>query len=227
MVVERPGRAKVFERFGIDYCCGGGVSLGEACAGKGLDTEAVLRELEIYDAGAGAEDQADWSRATMSELTGHIEEVHHGYLREALPRLAFLVDKVTRVHWERHPELQELRRVFGSLREELELHMAKEEQVLFPLCRELERSEKKPEFHCGSVNNPISVMVREHEDAGNHLAAMRELTGGYEPPADACNSYRAMLDGLAELEQDMHRHVHEENNILFPRAAAAEAALPV
>jgi len=226
LVTERPGRSRVFEALGIDYCCGGDRLLGEVCAEKGLDAATVLRMLEACEAEAGAEESTDWSGASMGELADHIEEVHHGYLREALPRLTFLVDKVTRVHWERHPELRELRRVFGSLREDLESHMAREERVLFPLCRELDRAETRPEFHCGSVRNPVGVMVREHEDAGNELAAMRELTGGYEPPADACNTYRAMLDGLAGFERDMHRHVHEENNILFPKAVAAESALP-
>jgi regulator of cell morphogenesis and NO signaling len=224
LVAERLSRARVFERFGIDYCCGGKVPLGLICAKKGLDPYAVLRELALSDA-ATAEDETDWSKASLTALADHIEAAHHGYLKEELPRLAYLVKKVAGVHGEAHPELKELHQVFASFRSDLEAHMQKEERVLFPLCRALETADSRPPSHCGSINNPILVMVMDHEDAGEALARMRELTDDFTPPEDACISYRTMLDGLAELERDMHLHVHKENNILFPRASAAEAAL--
>jgi regulator of cell morphogenesis and NO signaling len=224
LVAERLSRARVFERLGIDYCCGGKVPLGLICTKKGLDPYAVLRELALSDA-ATTEEEADWSRASLTALADHIETVHHGYLKEELPRLAFLVKKVAGVHGQEHPELQELHQVFDSFRSDLEAHMQKEERVLFPLCRALETANSVPTTHCGSVNNPILVMVLDHEDAGGALARMRELTDDFTPPDGACISYRTMLDGLAELERDMHLHVHKENNILFPRASAAEAAL--
>lgn len=213
LVTERPGRSRVFETLGIDYCCGGNRPLAEVCAEKGLDALTVLRMLEAYELEATAEDRTDWSKAAAGELADHIEEVHHGYLREALPRLAFMVNKVAGRHSDRHPELEELRGVFEALRGDLEPHMAEEERVVFPLCRGLGDG--------ADAEVALGVMEHEHEGAGEALARMRELTGGYEPPADACNTYRAMLDGLAELERDMHLHVHEENNVLFPKIRAA------
>jgi regulator of cell morphogenesis and NO signaling len=216
LVTERPGRSRVFEALGIDYCCGGKRPLAEVCAEKGLDALTVLRMLEAYELEATAEDRTDWSKATVGELADHIEEVHHGYLREALPRLAFMVNKVAGRHSDRHPELEELRGVFEEFRGDLEPHMAEEERVVFPLCRGLGDG--------AEAEGALGVMEREHEGAGEALARMRGLTGGYEPPADACNTYRAMLAGLAELERDMHLHVHEENNVLFPKIRAAGAA---
>jgi regulator of cell morphogenesis and NO signaling len=225
LVMEHPHRSRIFERLGIDYCCGGKHSLKDACQRLNLDPSAVLRELETADAAGSIEEETDWSIASISELVDHIITMHHGYLREALPRLAHLVTKVATVHGEAHPELQKLRQVYNAFQSELGQHMEKEERVLFPLCRELETARELPEFHCGSVNRPILRMMVEHQDAGDALAEMRALTSDFTPPPDACNTYRAMLAGLAELERDMHQHVHKENNILFPRASAAEAAL--
>jgi regulator of cell morphogenesis and NO signaling len=225
LVAERPCRARVFERLGIDYCCGGKKPLGEACAGLGLDPAVVLRELERTDAQDLVEGELDWSTATLTDLVDHIEAVHHAYLREALPRLTSLVEKVAGIHGGHHPELSKLRWVFLGFRDEIEAHMTKEEHVLFPMCRALEVASVPPRFHCGTIRNPIRAMELEHDDAGSALAAMRTLTHGFTPPPDACNTFRAMLHGLAELEADMHLHVHEENNILFPRASAIEAEL--
>lgn len=222
LVAERPGRARVFEQFGIDYCCGGKKPLGKACASLGLDPTVVLRELASADDTGPREGETDWTTATLTDLADHIEAVHHGYLREALPRLTALVEKVANVHGGTHPELPELRRVFRGFRAELEAHMIKEERVLFPMCRDLEAATVPPQWHCGTIRNPIRVLEHEHDDAGSALATMRALTHGFAPPPDACNTFRAMLHGLAELESDMHCHVHEENNILFPRASASE-----
>jgi regulator of cell morphogenesis and NO signaling len=223
LVAERPARSRVFERLGIDYCCGGKLPLADACVRRGFDPADVLRDLEACDAGAVG-DETDWGEASLTALADHIEAVHHAYLREAFPRLATLVEKVAHAHGERHPELLDLRSVFRAFRVELETHMAKEETVLFPLCRALEAGSRRASFHCGTINNPIRVMEWEHDRAGEALAAMRALTHDFAPPDDACNTYRALLDGLAELEADMHQHVHKENNILFPRASAVEAA---
>lgn len=225
LVTERPGRARVFEALGIDYCCGGNRPVGEICAEKGLDAPTVLRMLEAFDLEAGMEERTDWSKATMAELVEHIVEVHHGYLKEALPRLEFLVNKVASAHGDRHPELLRLREVFVSLRPDLETHLREEEEVLFPMCRQLEDADISPDLRDRTVGDPTSAMLREHEDVGKVLATMRELTASFEPPTDACNTYRAMLDGLAELEADLHLHIHEENNILFPKAT--EAALSI
>jgi len=224
LVVERPSRARLFERLGIDYCCGGKVTLAHTCAKQGLDLEQVTQELQKEQQTA-APAGVDWATAPLSQLADHIEQTHHAYLKAELPRLNMLTEKVARVHGGRHQELVNLRHIFVGLKAEMEMHMMKEERILFPMCRDMEQSSGPVSFHCGSVSNPIAVMVREHEDAGDALAQMRQLTAGYTPPADACNTYRVMLAALAELEQDMHTHVHKENNILFPRAAAMEERL--
>jgi len=224
LVVERPGRARVFEKLGIDYCCGGKKPLTQACRDKGLDVTQVVRQLESYDLPHEA-DARDWSTAPLGDLADHIEQSHHQYLKEELPPLQALARKVAAVHGEAHPELSELYDVVVGFRNELESHMLREEAVLFPLCRKLDGT-TVPEFlRNASIQGPISVMVREHEDAGDALARMRALTADFTPPAGACNSYRALFDRLATLERDMHQHVHKENNILFPRAVEAESKL--
>lgn len=225
LVAEKPSRSRVFERWGVDYCCGGKQPLRTACANRGLDLDEIVRELEAEEARAETAPQADWNTASLSELADHIVSTHHAYLQEALPRLSFLIGKVSNAHGNKQPELYEIGEVFTHLRAELEQHTMKEERVLFPFIKQLETAQQRPSHHCGSVNNPIYVMEREHAAAGEALERMRALTQDYTPPAGACNTYRAMLDALAELEADMHQHVHKENNILFPRAAQREAQL--
>jgi regulator of cell morphogenesis and NO signaling len=221
LVTERPSRARVFETFGIDYCCGGKKPLAEACQARGIDPQTVLGVLRMLDE-QRPEPERDWSQASMNELCAHIEQTHHAYLKQDLPRMEYLVKRVAERHGQHQPHLLELRDTFLAMKAELEDHMMKEERILFPLCRVLEQADALPPLHCGSVDNPIRQMVHEHNDAGAALAKMRQLTGGYTPPPEACNTYRAMYDALAELERDMHRHVHKENSILFPKAAAAE-----
>jgi regulator of cell morphogenesis and NO signaling len=216
LVLEQPGRSRVFERFGIDYCCGGNVPLTAACAERGLDVDEVLAALEVEPAGS---DGLDWTSATTAELVAHIVDRHHAYLREELPRLRLLVDKVARAHGDRHPELTDVRSTFATLADELEHHLAEEEQDVFPACIAHEEGTQP-----GALAEPIGHMVHEHEQVAAGLRRLRALTNAYEPPSDACNSYRSMLDGLRTLEEDTHRHVHKENNILFPRATAPEPA---
>jgi regulator of cell morphogenesis and NO signaling len=223
LVRERPSRARVFERLGIDYCCGGKTPLDRACRAGGLDLARVLRELADEDARPEA-DPVDWSTATLGALADHIEATHHAYLRRELPRLERLAEKVAAAHGARHPELLDVLAVFSALKSELESHMLKEEWALFPMVRLLDGATAPPRSPCGSVADPIAAMEHEHDDAGAALARLRSLTGGYTPPAGACNTYRALLDGLADLEADLHLHVHKENNILFPKARDAEAA---
>lgn len=225
LVAEQPARSRVFERLGIDYCCGGRKSLAEACRAASLDEETVLNELHACDASA-AEPEIDWTQATLTQLADHIEQTHHAYLHAELPRLDRLTARVAQAHGENDPRLFELRAMFCAFRAELEAHMSKEEFVLFPLCRQMDGAARRPVFHCGSVRNPVRVMRAEHQDAGEALETMRALTDGFTPPDWACNTYRAMLQSLAELEADMHQHVHKENNILFPQAEEIEAGLP-
>ena len=226
MVVERPQRSRVFDRLHIDYCCGGKRTLEEACTKRGLDLKTVIAELEAFDAEAEAQgDAVRPANLTMTELADDIERTHHAYLREELPRLGGLVKKVSAVHGQAHPWLSRLTSVYAELVAELEPHMLKEEQILFPLIRELDQATTTPSFHCGSVGNPIRMMEMEHQNAGAALDRIREMTTDYEIPEGACNSFRAMLSGLEHLEADLHLHIHKENEILFPKASEIEAKL--
>jgi regulator of cell morphogenesis and NO signaling len=226
LVVERPSRARLFEKLGIDYCCGGKKPLAQAIHEKGLDPQQVVAELEQEVIGHESEPcDHDWSTASLTDLANHIEKVHHGYLKEELPRLEFLTHKVAARHGDRYPELVEIHRIFVQFQDELVSHMMKEERVLFPICRQLDKAETLQPTHCGSIDNPIAQMIHEHDDAGVALARINELTSNYTPPADACNTYRATFDSLRQLEHDMHQHVHKENNILFPKAQRMEKLL--
>ncbi|QKK08588.1 MAG: iron-sulfur cluster repair di-iron protein [Planctomycetota bacterium] len=225
LVRENPARSRVFEHFSIDYCCGGKVPLREACRERGLDADRVAADLALVDAepAPSTEDPASMGLAALAD---HIEATHHAYLREELPRLDFMTKKVAQVHGDAEPRLHEIRQVFVTCREELEAHMLKEERVLFPMIRELEQADGAVAFHCGSLANPIEMMEHEHDSAGHAMSRFKELTDGYAPPEWACNTYRAMVDGLAAFERDMHQHVHKENNVLFPRALELEASRP-
>ncbi len=222
MVTNRPGLARVFERFGIDYCCGGKRTLADAAARAGANYDAVVAALESADPPAGELDPAALS---LADLGQHIVETHHAYLRRELPRIDRLLEKVVAAHGERHPEVREVRRLFDPFAAELMQHMVKEELVLFPAIARMERERRYPAGPFGSVRNPMRVMEADHEGAGDALASMRTLTDDFSPPADACPTFRALLGALAELETDMFRHVHKENNILFPRAIRLEDEL--
>lgn len=229
LVRRRLSRANVFERYGIDYCCRGKVPLEQACARAGVSLEEVCCAIDVSDSAPPEPDENDWSAKPLSLLIEHIVERHHVYLRQCLPQLQSMIERVVAAHAGRHPELQRVRIVFESLQSELTAHMMKEERVLFPIAIELEQAAATqalaPQFHCGSVNNPIAVMEQEHENAGDALRKLRRLTHDFQPPQDACDTYRALLAGLKELEADLHRHIHKENNILFPRAAELESAV--
>lgn len=220
IVTERPELARELERRSLDYCCGGARSLGEACAEAGLDAEQVAGELSEFES-AGPEDWADMEPAA---LVDHIENVHHAYLHEELPRLSALAEKVNSVHGDRHPELAGVAGTWSRLRNDLEMHMGKEEEILFPMIHELVANQGPVSFHCGSLQNPISVMLMEHDDAGELLADLRRLTGDYTVPDDGCESYRALYAGLEAFEKDLHLHIHKENNLLFPEVIEMERA---
>jgi regulator of cell morphogenesis and NO signaling len=184
-----------------------------------------LAQLHEAVKAAGGEPTEDWTQASLATLCNHIEQTHHAYLRTELPRLTTLIAKLVDAHGEAHPELPKVQHEFAALRGELEPHMFKEEQVLFPAIRRLEQVKTPPTFPFGTVANPIRMMEHEHDNAGNGLAHIRELTCEYRVPADACNTYRAALHGLSELELDLHQHIHKENNLLFPRAMEMERSL--
>lgn len=220
-VATHPSTARVFESLQIEYCCGGGKSLEQACWDRRLDPKQVVAQLEqtIAEEGQSAE---NWLDAPLTKLCEHIEQTHHAYLKHDLPRLTEMVAKVLQAHGENHPELATVQKVFDSLRAELEPHMLKEEQILFPAICKLEQSAGIPTFPFGTVANPIRMMEQEHDSAGYALSRLHALTRDYHVPDDACNTYRAMLAGLRHLESDMHQHVHKENSILFPRAIELE-----
>jgi regulator of cell morphogenesis and NO signaling len=220
LVDERPGLARELERLGLDYCCGGQRSLAAACDELGLEATEVAEELEAV---SGAPREAEWRAMTATQLVDHLVATHHRYLWSEMGRLAALIDKVVAVHSTRHPELVDVAACYGRLREELEPHLLREERVLFPMIRTLDAAEVAPSFPCGSLQNPISVMLRDHDDAGALLAQLRDLTCGYSPPDDACASYTACFEGLAELEADTHLHIHKENNVLFPMVVRLES----
>jgi regulator of cell morphogenesis and NO signaling len=221
-VRQKPNRARVFESLKIDYCCGGKVSLARACEKRGIDVVEVLQAISTSDEQADLGTLVDVDSMGLTELADHIEATHHAYLREELPRLDAMTEKVARVHGDKDERLFKMRQAFVALKAELEPHMMKEERILFPIVRQLEASPLRQEFHCGSVANPIRQMEYEHDQAGDALAILNESTDAYTPPEWACNTYRALLDSLARLEADMHQHIHKENNVLFPKAIQLE-----
>jgi len=214
-----PARARVFEKLRIDYCCGGKKSLAEACQKRDLDPATVWTMLEALD---HARDVAvvDADAMSLSELCDHIESTHHEYLREELPRLDFMTRKVAAVHGGDEPRLVRIRELFEGFAAEIAHHTHKEEQVVFPRLRAME-STAGHSIGQAELKGLLAQMEREHDGAGDALAQFRELTEDFTPPAWACNTFRALYDSLAQLEQDMHQHVHKENNILFPRALTA------
>jgi regulator of cell morphogenesis and NO signaling len=202
-----PLATRVFARHGIDFCCGGGVPLEAACADRDLQVDAVLEEID-GELRASDEAAVSWEGSAPDALIEHILETYHRPLDEELPRLEAMARKVHMVHGEKDPErLGALVATFTALKAELEQHMAKEEQILFPMIRE---------GHSAMAGGPISVMHAEHDDAGAALRKLRELTDDYTPPAGACNTWRALWHGLADLERSLHEHIHLENNVLFP-----------
>ncbi|MBL9027624.1 MAG: iron-sulfur cluster repair di-iron protein [Myxococcales bacterium] len=211
VVTERPSTSRLFSRLGIDFCCGGKKSLATACAEKGLDVGSVLAELGATT----PEARNDWADAPLGSVCDHIERTHHAFTVAELDRLAGLLEKVARVHGAKHPNMVELASVFAPFAEELRQHMMKEERILFPAIRALASGEP-----ARGIGGPVSVMMREHDGAGAALRSMREIALDYVPPEGACNTFKAALGGLVDLETDLLLHVHLENNVLFPRALA-------
>jgi regulator of cell morphogenesis and NO signaling len=227
-VVKDFRTAAVFEKHGLDFCCGGGLPLEDACRKKGLDADAVQRDLAAVmatknDAGPGPE---SWE---LDALANHIVATHHAFVRESLPALIQHSEKVARVHGDRHPEMVDVARHVTTLAHEMTQHMMKEELVLFPYIDALAEAARgegsTPQAPFGTVSNPIQMMVEEHESAGDETGEIRRLTSNYTPPEDACTTYRVLFQELEAFEKDLHRHVHLENNILFPKAERLEGQL--
>ncbi|MDZ7678857.1 MAG: iron-sulfur cluster repair di-iron protein [Acidimicrobiales bacterium] len=216
LVAERPARARILERWGIDYCCHGQRTLADAAASAGLDPDEVATEVdEVVDDTDGHID-----RLEPIALVDHILTTHHDYLHEELPLLVALAAKVRDVHGARHPELARIAELVNEIQADLTPHLAKEEQLLFPAIREWADGQRT--FPFGTLSNPVRMMMFEHDQAGELLAELRSVTGDYTPPPDGCTSYEVLFARLAHLELDTHRHIHLENNVLFPAVTAGE-----
>ena len=211
IAIAHPLATRVFQRHKIDFCCRGGIALQTACDKKGLDADSIVLEVEAEIAGTG--DTADrWENKPLDRLIDHILVTYHEPLRSELPRLQQMADKVLAVHGDKMPEvLGELNSVFSALRMELESHMMKEEQILFPMIRAGNGIE---------AGGPVAMMEQEHASAGDALQRLRGLTNDFHPPDGACATWTGLWAGLADLESELHLHIHLENNILFPRAMA-------
>lgn len=219
------GATRVFEKLKIDYCCGGGRSLSDACAAAGVEVAEVERLLEeAGDQRPGGPEVA--ASGSLSRLIDYILDTHHTFTREETGRITALAEKVATKHGANHPELLTVRDLFAKLCDDLRPHMLKEETVLFPYVKRMEQAAAAgwpaPPAPFGTVANPVRVMTLEHDAAGDILRALRAAANDYAAPADACISYRVLYGALEEFERDLHRHIHLENNVLFPRAAGLE-----
>jgi regulator of cell morphogenesis and NO signaling len=227
IAAEQPGTTREFEKLGIDYCCGGSRTLGEACAEANISIDEVLARLEKSSASNRADTSQDWQKQLLADLIAHIVSTHHAFVRSESPRIEALAKKVAGVHGKNYPELLQVQKVFAALATELSVHLMKEEQVLFPYVQRMEENalagEAAPPAMFGSVLNPVRMMMQEHDGAGDALRSLRSLTKDYALPEDACISYRTLYQALEGFETDLHQHIHLENNILFPRAVAMEA----
>ncbi|MBV9085019.1 MAG: iron-sulfur cluster repair di-iron protein [Acidobacteriaceae bacterium] len=226
IVQQNPAAVPVFEALGIDYCCGGGKSLEDACKTRNLPVDKVLTDLRDALVARPTKDDAPGMTSALSDLADHIVAQHHNYARRELTRLTSLAEKVFLRHGGKHPELGHIRDLVIAMSSEAFTHMLKEEQVLFPRLKTMEQAATNgtppPQAFFGALINPIRHMMEDHDDTGELLRNIRSLTNEYQSPAGACMSFQALYHGLADLESDLHQHIHLENNILFPRALEFE-----
>jgi len=231
LAIEIPNATRTFEKLGIDYCCGGGKSLSDACMHAHLPVGDVLRALEQGGSFTPATEGSlpDFTNGALGSLIEHIVTTHHVYVKQEIPRLQQLLHKVVSVHGKNHPELGKIQQTFQGMAAELASHMMKEENILFPHIVALENAvsngRPKPRPMFGTLSNPVRMMELEHDSAGAAIKSISELSGNYTPPEEACFSYKTLYSALKEFESDLHQHVHLENNILFPRAIAMESIL--
>lgn len=221
--------AAIFQRYGIDFCCRGNRTVEQACGEAGLAADAVQRDLEDATALPQVGCAPRFNEWDLNTMIDHIVSKHHAFVRAEMPVIQAHAAKVARVHGPRHPEMVRVAEIFDGVVEEMTGHMMKEEHILFPYIARLETSvesgEGVPPAPFGTVENPIRMMEHEHESAGNALAELRRLTNGYRPPQDACGTFIVLLQALEAFEEDLHRHVHLENNILFPKALQYESGV--
>lgn len=228
IVAEDYRAAAVLTSKGIDFCCKGGRSVEEVCRTKGIDPAVLTKEIQdllARDTQAGA----DFKSWTLTKLADHVESVHHGYVNQRVPILQQYLAKLCKVHGDRHPELFDIAREFDECAGAMAVHMKKEELILFPFIKQLEKATnegtKAPIPHFGTVNNPVHMMMDDHEAEGERFVRIAEYSNGYVNPPDGCSTYSTAMNMLKEFEEDLHLHIHLENNIMFPRAVALEQEL--
>jgi regulator of cell morphogenesis and NO signaling len=230
VALHMPESTQLFEQLKIDYCCGGNQPLAEACATAGLDVVTVIAMLgEVAQSGSQDATAPDFQHASLPELIEHILNTHHVFTKSEMSRLQGLTAKVIGAHGQNHPELIRVGELFRQLCADLQPHMFKEEQVLFPyilaMSRAAAENRPRPFAPFGTVNNPVRMMMKEHDTAGQILRDLREVTSDYKVPPDACISYQTLYQALENFERDLHQHIHLENNLLFPKALDLENAL--
>ena len=219
IVTQNHQTVPVLEKYDLDFCCKGKRTLSDACTEKGISVEALLSELEA--ATNVQPNQLPFTEMDEQQLISYILIHHHFYVKQSMPTILSHVEKVVTKHGDRYPYMIKVLQLFTAIKEEMESHMQKEEMILFPRIKEVGQfysNEKKAELASGYITGPINVMEQEHEHAGELLYEIRELTNNYTPPADACTTFKVSLSELKEFEEDLHRHVHLENNLLFPLA---------
>ncbi|MCB0713737.1 MAG: iron-sulfur cluster repair di-iron protein [Ignavibacteriae bacterium] len=228
VVAEDFRTAAIFQKYGLDFCCGGGATIERSCQKKGVNADLLIAELRGVMEGRSAEEPR-FNQWSVDLLINYILQNHHSYIRSVLPTILGHAEKVARVHGGANPSLVEVAEKFRGIAEDMTSHIAKEERILFPYIQYLsqvdsaEKEIQAPSF--GSVQNPIQMMEVEHQLAGDEMEEMRRLTNNYTPPAEACTTYRVLFQELQEFEQDLHRHIHLENNILFPKAIQLEQSI--
>jgi regulator of cell morphogenesis and NO signaling len=230
VAVQLPQSTRLFEILKIDYCCGGNRPLTEACASVGVDVREMMAMLEVVNQSQPLDTgRVDFQKLPLPELIAHILDIHHVFTRQEMARLEVLSKKVISAHGENHPELHKVGALFDALCADLKPHMFKEEQILFPYILSLVQADSQnrptPFAPFGTVNNPVRMMMMEHDTAGEILRDLRTLTSNYATPADGCISYRTLYEALEAFERDLHQHIHLENNILFPQAIELEARM--
>jgi regulator of cell morphogenesis and NO signaling len=228
IAIELPQSTRLFETLKIDYCCGGDRPLTDACTSIGVEVGELMGMLETVSQSA-PQGELDFQKLSLSELIAHILDTHHVFTKQEMARLESLTKKVISAHGENHPELHIVGTLFDTLCADLKPHMFKEEQVLFPYILALASASVEngaaPFAPFGTVNNPIRMMMMEHETVGEILRELRTVSLDYNTPADGCISYRTLYEALEAFEKDLHQHIHLENNILFPRAVELEARM--
>jgi regulator of cell morphogenesis and NO signaling len=228
IALSNPGARRVLKDAGVDHCCGGGKSLQDACLHVGVTADEIMDRLR-QNTTLSEPGDSEWTNVSLADLTRHLQDRHHRYVRDSIPRVRALLAKIREKHGSKHGEIGEIEKLFGDVAREMTSHMQKEEQILFPYIDALERAADgngtvEPPFF-QTVRNPIHAMMQEHDSADELVRKIRKASDNYLAPSDACTSFQAAYQELRQFEEDLHLHVHLENNILFPRAVELEAAI--